>query len=79
MWLLHLSDEQRSRPPAKARPFGFDSGILPSALRDDALPPDFMLRGLRMRYVHPTRSAPRLRANASETRLMGNVEIGSTC
>jgi hypothetical protein len=36
MWLLHLSDEQRSRPPAKALPFGFDSGILPSALRADA-------------------------------------------
>jgi hypothetical protein len=33
MWLLHLSDEQRSRLPAKALPFGFDSGILPSALR----------------------------------------------
>ena len=23
MWLLHLSDEKRSRPPAKALPFGF--------------------------------------------------------
>ena len=43
----------------------------------DALPPDFMLRALRMRYGHSTRRAPRIRANASETRLMGNVETGS--
>ncbi len=43
----------------------------------DALPPDFMLRALRMRYGHSTRRAPRIRANASETRLMGNSEIGS--
>ena len=44
----------------------------------DALPPDFMLRALQMRYGHSTRRASRIRANASETRLMGNVEIGSS-
>jgi hypothetical protein len=37
-----------------------------------------MLRALQMRYGHSTRRAPRIRANASETRLMGNVEIGSS-
>ena len=44
----------------------------------DALPPDFMLRALRMRYGHSTRRASWIRANASETRLMGNDEIGSS-
>ena len=43
----------------------------------DALPPDFMLRALQMRYGHSTRCASRIRANASETRLTGNIEIGS--
>ncbi len=39
--------------------------------------PDFMLRALRMRYGHSTRRAPRLRASASETRLMRIIETGS--
>ena len=43
----------------------------------DALPPDFMLRALQMRYGHSTRRASRIRTNASETRLMGNQKIGS--
>ena len=36
VWSFHSSDEQRCSAPAKALPFGFDSGILPSALRADA-------------------------------------------
>jgi hypothetical protein len=35
------------------------------------------LRALYMRYGHSARRAPRIRANASETRLMGNIETGS--
>jgi hypothetical protein len=43
----------------------------------DALARATLLRALRMRYGHSTRRASRIRANASETRLMGNAEIGS--
>ena len=48
-----------------------------SRLGFDALARATLLRGLRMRYGHSARRAPRIRANASETRRMGNVEIGS--
>ncbi len=65
MWLFHLSDEQRRRPLAKALP-GRVSTHWPG-----------LLRALRMRYGHSTRRASRIRANASETRLMRNFEIGS--
>ncbi len=43
----------------------------------DALARPTLLRALQMRYGHSTRRASRIRANASETRLMGNIEIGS--
>ncbi len=43
----------------------------------DALARATLLRALRMRYGHSTRRASRIRANASETRLMRNFEIGS--
>ncbi len=66
MWLSHLSDEQRSRPPAQALP-----------IRVSTHWPG-LLRALRMRYGHSTRHASRIRANASETRLMGISEIGSS-
>ncbi len=82
MWLFHLSDEQRSRPPAKALPV-----LLRSANRNDrrgpisdgfdALARTTLLRALRMRYGHSMRRASRLRSNASETRLMGNAKVGS--
>ena len=36
VWSFHSSDERRCSAPAKTLPFGFDSGILPSALRADA-------------------------------------------
>jgi hypothetical protein len=36
-----------------------------------------LLRALQMRYRHSTRRAPRLRASASETRLMRIIETGS--
>ena len=37
-----------------------------------------LLRALQMRYGHSTRRAPRLRASASETRLMRLIETGSS-
>ncbi len=43
----------------------------------DALARNTLLRALRMRYGHSTRRASRLRASASETRLMRIVETGS--
>jgi hypothetical protein len=43
----------------------------------DALGRITLLRALQMRYGHLTRRASRLRPSASETRLMGIVEIGS--
>ncbi len=43
----------------------------------DALPPDLMLRASRMRYGHSTWRTSRLRASASETRLMRIIETGS--
>jgi hypothetical protein len=49
-----------------------------SRLGFDALTRTTLLRALRMRYGHSTRRASRIRANASETRLMGNYEIGSS-
>jgi hypothetical protein len=43
----------------------------------NALARTILLRALRMRFGHSTRRASRIRTNASETRLMGNPEIGS--
>jgi len=43
----------------------------------DALARNTLLRALRMRYGHSTRRASRLRASASETRLMRIIETGS--
>ena len=43
----------------------------------DALARPTLLRALRMRDGHSTRRASRIRANASETRLMGIEEMGS--
>ncbi len=43
----------------------------------DALARTTLLRALRMRYGHSTQRAPRIRASASETRLMRIVETGS--
>ncbi len=48
-----------------------------SRLGFDAPAPDFRLHALRMRDGHSTRRASRIRASASETRLMGIVETGS--
>ncbi len=49
-------------------------GASPTAF--DASARATLLRALRMRYGHSTRRAARIRANASETRLMRNTEIG---
>lgn len=65
MWLFHLSDEQRSRSPARALPFGFRR-----------IGPEHFVARLGKDYGHSRRRAPRLRPNASETRLMGNDQIG---
>jgi len=43
----------------------------------DALARTTLLRALQMRYGHSTRRASRLRARASETRLMRIFEPGS--
>ena len=43
----------------------------------DALARATLLRALQMRYGHSARRASRIRANASETRLMGKPGIGS--
>ena len=43
----------------------------------DALARNTLLRALQMRYGHSTRRASRLRASASETRLMRIIETGS--
>jgi hypothetical protein len=48
-----------------------------SRLGFDALARTTLLRTLRMRYGHSARRASRIRANASETRLMGIFETGS--
>ncbi len=68
---------ERRATPQTARKGASHSGF-------DALARITLLRGLRMRYGHSTRRASRLRsdrfrARASETRLMGNIEIGSNC
>ena len=49
-----------------------------SRLGFDALARITLLRALQMRYGHSTRRAPRLRASASETRLMRIIETGSS-
>jgi hypothetical protein len=66
MWLFHLSDEQRSRSPARALPFGFRR-----------IGAEYFVARLGKDLGHSLRRAPRLRPDASETRLMGNYEIGS--
>ena len=43
----------------------------------DALARNTLLCALQMRYGHSTRRTPRLRASASETRLMRIIETGS--
>jgi hypothetical protein len=43
----------------------------------DALARTTLLRALQMRYGHSTRRASRLRASASETRLMRIFQSGS--
>jgi len=49
-----------------------------SQLGFDALARTTLLRALQMRYGHSARRAPRLRASASETRLMRIIETGSS-
>ncbi len=44
----------------------------------DTLARATLLRALRICYGHSTRHASRIRASASETRLMGSSEIGSS-
>ena len=66
MWLFHLSDEQRSSPPARALPEGFRR-----------IGPGYFVARLGKDYGHSLRHAPRIRANVFETRLMGNTQIGS--
>ncbi len=48
-----------------------------SRLGFDALARPTLLRASQMRYGHSTRRAPRIRASASETRLMRIFETGS--
>ncbi len=62
---------QRGASPQRAR-----KGA--SRLGFDALARTTLLRALQMRYGYSTRRAPRIRASASETRLMRIIETGST-
>ena len=83
MWLFHLSDKQRSRPPGlaavghpwPARHLGSCPAVLPIGFR--RIGPGYIVARLGKDYGHSLRRAPRIRANAAETRLMGNAKTGS--
>jgi len=67
MWLFRLSDGRRRRPPEKVLPVRVSSHL-----------PDCFVARLANEQGHSTRLAPRIEADETETRPMGDCKIRSS-